>query len=218
MLIHNSESIHKQRCLTMQKHCWGGVCPGVLCHSEWRVKQWDGRRKAGSHQSGRCFQISETFRSSLAGPSDNLYNLFIFSASLHLLSKLQPAAKKRKGKNFGQPPTSPALLCHTICYFPSYFYLWHILSQSVPSIHCFILPNLQSSSIRLTFPPVYPSLVIHLSLHFPLLSITVELWLFHSLNPCHTDILYAVPLWKIEKFLSSFISGSPDPILISDII
>lgn len=172
MLIYTPQIINKQRCITMQKHCWRGVCSGVLCHNERRVKQWDGRSKAGSHQSGRCFQISETFRLFLAGPSHNLSNLFIYSVSLHLLSKLQPAAKKKEKKNIGQPPTSPFLLCHTVLQLPPN------ISMSDTSCLSLRRPFTVLSSLVYSHPPsdscFRPSYIIHLSLQFPLLSIKMD--------------------------------------------
>lgn len=111
------------------------------------------------------------------------FHLFSLPPSIIQTSACSKKSKKEK-KNLGRPPpTSPvSALSHRLATSPPYFHVWHILSRSALFIHRFILPNLPSSSTRLMFPSLCPSHVIHLSLHFPLPSINVEPWLFHSMT------------------------------------
>lgn len=130
-------------------------------------------------------------------PVLHLSNLFIYSLSIHLLSNLQPAAKK----SCGQPPLPPFLLCQTILplSFPSYFNVGHILSRSMVFIHSFILPNPPSSSLLLIFLSVCLSHFIRLTLHFPLPSIIATPWLCLSIPNLWDWYIWTLILLKTRK-------------------
>lgn len=113
------------------------------------------KKKAGNHQSSRCVQISETFCSSLAALFST--SLIFSSLSIHLLSNLQPAAKRAADNSrfprfcFVKPscrfPFPHILMSDTSCLGPwSSFTVLSSLIRHHPPSYSYFYPSVSPTS------------------------------------------------------------------------